>query len=278
MRDRRGFALLMALWLLVAVGGFLAVDAVPHRSAGEAARNRIMLRQAGWSRDACQAIALAQIDRGEVPVRGDSSSLGRRRWCRAWIEDPSARININLADASTLRAVLGADSLVDALIDWRDADAIPQPQGSEEQFYQRSGRTAPRNAPFQSVEELRLVRGFEARADTALRRLFTVDGNGLVNLNTSSLELLTALGLPEQDAQRLIGRRSMGWQVTAATDLAAEGITLPPGLLAIAGYGTPYILVVSEGWVSGAYPRAWARSAVEARPNGGARIIWTDAW
>jgi hypothetical protein len=66
---------------------------------------------------------------------------------------------------SFLQAVVGeserADSLVDAILDWRDADDSPRARGAERAWYASEHRAPPRNAPLAAAEELHRVRGFE---------------------------------------------------------------------------------------------------------------------
>ena len=78
------------------------------------------------------------------------------------IIDESAKLNINVAPRGMLLRLPGMSaSLVDALIDWRDGDDTPEPQGAEDEYYQlRKPPYNAKNAPFDSVEELLMVKGF----------------------------------------------------------------------------------------------------------------------
>ncbi|HUT73249.1 MAG TPA: hypothetical protein VM221_00240, partial [Armatimonadota bacterium] len=81
----------------------------------------------------------------------------------AVIEDESARLNVNTATREQLTALPGmTDEAADAILDWRDADDDPRPLGAESDYY----LTLPSpyeagNGPFETVEELRLVRGVD---------------------------------------------------------------------------------------------------------------------
>jgi type II secretory pathway component PulK len=78
--------------------------------------------------------------------------------------DENAKLNINTATEDMLLMLPGmTQDLADAIIDWRDDDEDPSASGAgaESQYYM----TLPnpyqaKNAPFESVEELLLVRGF----------------------------------------------------------------------------------------------------------------------
>src|SRR6266700_2623032 len=135
--SRRGFALLAVLWTLTAITMLTGAAMAVARLGSMTTRNRVILARAAWAREACAEILQAR-----------------------YAQDPSMKLNLNLADRAALVTVLQAvvrpsapvDSLVDALLDWRDPDAIPRPFGDES-----SGN---RNAPLADVWELRSVRGF----------------------------------------------------------------------------------------------------------------------
>src|SRR5256885_2327747 len=69
------------------------------------------------------------------------------------------------------------DSLIDALLDWRDPDTVPRRFGDES-----SGN---RNAPLADVWELRAVRGFTDPLVGRLARFLTTRGTGAINVNAA---------------------------------------------------------------------------------------------
>jgi len=76
--------------------------------------------------------------------------------------DEGAKLNLNTATLAMLNKLPRmTDALAAAIIDWRDADSEPSENGAEDEIY---GRLNPayrcKNAPFESIEELRLVSGF----------------------------------------------------------------------------------------------------------------------
>ncbi len=76
--------------------------------------------------------------------------------------DESAKLNLNTATAAVLaRLPRMTEELAAAIVDWRDTDSTPSENGAEDEIY---GRLNPpyrcKNAPFESIEELRLVYGF----------------------------------------------------------------------------------------------------------------------
>ncbi len=201
MSGRQGFALLAVLWLIVALAVVAGAGIAAGRVGSDTSRNRVILRRADWARDACTAILTARYSSAKPSEGIDSIDLGRDVWCNARVEDPSARLNLNRATSAQLHVLLGNDSLVDALLDWRDPDNTPRTKGAERDFYLDQRRPLPRNAPLASVAELRQVRGFEQAPDDWLSARFTHRGSGRINVNAAPAAVLaTVPGLQPGDA------------------------------------------------------------------------------
>ena len=107
---------------------------------------------------------------------------------RYGLTDESAKLNINTAAADQLARLIAqvvpeetpVEPLVDALLDWRDGDGNPLPDGAESDYYlQLPVPYRCKNAPFETVEELLMVRGFTGQI------LYgeDADRNGLLSLN-----------------------------------------------------------------------------------------------
>jgi len=125
------------------------------------------------------------------------------------VEDEERKININrlvlangnapdeqrLAVFRRLLDTLGIDSsLADAVVDWTDNDDTPRVGGAESAYY--LGLPYPyraKNDLFDTVEELRLVRGVTPEVLDKLRPYVTVHSSGKVNLNTAPREVLMSL-------------------------------------------------------------------------------------
>lgn len=75
--------------------------------------------------------------------------------------DESAKLNINTATREMLEALPGmTTALAAAIVDWRDTDSDVTESGAEDEIYQRLNPSYRcKNAPFESIEELRLVYG-----------------------------------------------------------------------------------------------------------------------
>ena len=128
------------------------------------------------------------------------------------LADEEGKVNLNTSGPEMLarlfEAVLcaspsQAQELADAVVDWRDPDSAVQPNGAEDGFY--AGLPTPygcKDAPFDSPDELLLVRGFDATMYKNIKGYVTAFGAGRLNINTAPAQGLQALGL---DA-KLVGK------------------------------------------------------------------------
>ncbi len=257
--SRRGFALLAVLWTLTAVTVLAGAAITVARLGSATTRNRVLLARAGWAREACAEILEARYAQ-DASIRAlDAVDLGRGTWCAASLEDPSAKLNLNLADQSALMTVLQAvvhrsravDSLLDALLDWRDADAVPRPLGDES--------SANRNGPFADVRELRYVRGFTDSLVASLVPYLTTRGTGAINVNAAPPEVLAALPGVTEEAVRILMMHRRSTPVANADVLA--GLLSPgarqmllasyPEFVRAAVFAPPQLIGVVTGGVRG---------------------------
>jgi len=192
---QRGFALLAVLWTLTAITAVAGAALAAVRLGEATTRNRVLLARAAWARESCIEILQARYAQ-DASLRGlDTVDLGRGTWCAASLEDPSSKLNINLADRAALATVMHAvvrhqsavDSLVAALLDWR-----------------RGGVLA-------DLWELRSVRGFTDTVVTSLAPFLTTRGTGVINVNTAPREVLSVLpGMTEEAVAVIMMRRASG--------------------------------------------------------------------
>jgi type II secretory pathway component PulK len=206
--SRRGFTLLAVLWTLTAITMLTSAAMAVARLGSTTTRNRVLLTRAAWAREACGEILQARYAQDPSVRRLDSMDLGRNTWCTATLEDPTMKLNLDLADRAALVTVFQAvvrrsgavDSLVDALLDWRDPDQLPRPFGDES-----SGN---RNGPLADVWELRYVRGFTDPLVARLIPFLTTRGTGAINVNAAPPEVLATLpGMTEETVRMLMMHR-----------------------------------------------------------------------
>ena len=133
----------------------------------------------------------------------------------AWgVADELARVNLNTSSRETLgrlvTEVLGwngtdARALADAIIDWRDYGQHSMAGFFSDDYYKSLEFPYPmKDGVFARPDELLLIKGIDTRIYTALRPFITVYGDGGVNINTASRQVLVALGLDAALADKIL--------------------------------------------------------------------------
>lgn len=100
---------------------------------------------------------------GAAPVR---CAVGDDAFLSIQVEDESGKVDLNAANEELLAAVFtglgssdtSAHSMAARILDYRDADDESREGGAEAQEYEGSGKS-PKNAPFDTVDELQQVSG-----------------------------------------------------------------------------------------------------------------------
>lgn len=172
--EQRGIALVLVLWvmtLLAIIAGSFVYTARSNTlvSGNLVAQARAhLLADAGIERGIYEVLKPAtDAERWQARSLPHAFSLNDAQ-IQVTLRDEAARIDLNVANEVLLKGLLlsvgldadGASKLLDAITDWRDADEMVRPQGAERDQYEAAGYDyIPANAPFQSVEELRLVMG-----------------------------------------------------------------------------------------------------------------------
>lgn len=228
-RNRDGFALVFTLWILLVCASIAMSLAVIGRDEIVAIQNRHAEDRARWFALGCVERTRAIIEE-TLWKDGFSASSVRSAWsdldrvvgskaahgnpnCAIDIAPTGLALNVNTASPEQLRRLLRhfsaePDVLVDAIVDWRDADDSPRPQGAETGWYVERELPPPRNAPFTSLSELRLVRGISAellargvlgiRNERVLwRRADRAVLSALPGMTDEALTILAAHGLSE---------------------------------------------------------------------------------
>jgi general secretion pathway protein K len=157
LRRECGIALIAVLWLTVLLTVIASGFAFSMRSEALAARNAISLAQARAAADGAVERTAFELQRprnlpgvwqpdGSIHTWTDGEAT-----ISASAVDESARIDINTAAEPLLRGlfrnVAGLDAesaqrIVDAIIDWRDADDLRRPNGAEAADYRAAERHA----------------------------------------------------------------------------------------------------------------------------------------
>jgi type II secretory pathway component PulK len=239
-----GFALLAVLWVLVAVAVLGSVISLAGRQALAAAHNRINLTKAAWLAEDCVQRGLSAITAVLVAESLDQNSwraldrvvpadpLLAVKGCELELRAAGTTIDVNTASERVLRRLLElhdhrrgrVDSLVAALLDWRDPDDLTRLHGAEYGDYEAQGRHPPRDGPLADIRELHRVRGW---ADLpGIAGLVGVEPDRIC-LNHAPLPVLASLpGFSEEAIARLAERRFRNLPLDDLLSLSGE-ISVP---------------------------------------------------
>jgi general secretion pathway protein K len=203
------------------------------------------------------------------------------------VQDAQGRFNLNslwrngapsAADIALLQRLLRTQglnpALTEALLDWIDPDSQTRPGGAEDiEYAQLNPPYRAANQLLQSIDELRLVRGFEAKTvDTLRPYVVALPAPTAINVNTAPAEVLAALlgetGLPALD-QILTTREKKPF-----TDLGPIQALLPTGQAPLAAYGvqTSYFLVTLNTQIGRLSRRTQA--LIQRPANAPATVLW----
>jgi general secretion pathway protein K len=208
-RYQRGVALIIVLWvvtlLTVIAGSFLYAMRTDTRVVSNV-----------MARAKAEAAAEAAIHRAVYDLYKPPNVTDRwvadgvsHEWAYGEAQvtismiDESGKIDINVVSDQLLRGLLTSQgvpdeevaALVDAIADWRDPDSLKRLRGAEEAEYTAAGRKyKPGNAPFQTIEELKLVLGMSPDLYHRLEPLITTFSRQPgVNPQIASREVLRAI-------------------------------------------------------------------------------------
>jgi general secretion pathway protein K len=202
---RDGFIIVAVLWILAALAALAAVYAVYVGNTAMAARGygyRLEAQALIKAAVELTAYHLIGFDDASRPTSGGFEFQFGRSHAAVEFQSEGARIDLNLAPKellSGLFVVLGAkpedaDSFADRIIAWR-MRPMPGQQNPEPDAYAQAGLSyGPRQASFQNVAELRLVRGLPPELVSAALHFVTIyNGQGGVDVNEAAPEVISAL-------------------------------------------------------------------------------------
>ena len=184
----RGIALLMVIWVFMVLSVLAAEFARSMRDDAAATQNlaeEVQARGVAMAgiNQAIYRSMLAREQHVDTTNDPDASDDQPEVWLPdgTWHEEPywggtyrvrlldeGGKISLNRADETLLRKVfetlgLNPDAqseVVDAILDWRDADDLRRLHGAESDYYLKLPEPyRAKNGPFDSVDELLLVRG-----------------------------------------------------------------------------------------------------------------------
>jgi len=232
----RGAALLLVMWLVALMASLIGAFALSARI--ERLQERVLTRGAIAGGAARAGLEWALVRVGDSDVRRRWVPDGRLyHWqyedipVDVSIVDEQGKIDINAADQPLLSAFFRAigvpadkaGAIAGAMIDWRDADPLTQPQGgAEDPEYASAGLPyGAKDAPFETVAEIEQVLGVTpAIYKLAAPYLTVFTGSGTPDASVAQAPVLTAMGI---DAKALVAARGAQQAATATGGLIGGG-------------------------------------------------------
>jgi len=249
-RAQQGIALIAVLWLTVLLTVIASGFAFSMHGEAVAARNALSLAQARVAADGAVERVAYELTRPRNLPDVWQADGAPHTWAEGdvnittWSTDESARIDLNTANDLLLHGLLvtiggldpiAADSVLAAILDWKDPDDLKRPNGAEEADYRAAGKNyAPANAPFDTVGELARVLGVTPELVARIADTVTVYARQPgVNTATASRDVLLAIpNMTPEIVDQFIAQRN---------DALANKLPVPP-------------LPQAQGFASGAVP------------------------
>ncbi len=310
---RPGFALLAAIWLLVAVSALALELSVVARQRRRAVANILeSLRaehaatsglehekarlggllsheQSGPSWNDSRSIVDPWGDVGSASPP-DTIAVGDDTFFAVVAVDLGTLVNVNVVDESGLTRFLAAssidpitaDGLSQATMDWRDADDFRRLRGAERDDYKKAAaHELPRNGPFESIGELRFVRGMSPSTLQKIVPKLTVLGSGEVNVNRATEAVLLSVPGMTSLAARVIESVQRQHRRIESLRQLMDMLPLPARTafdeqsagLARLTFDTHELEVRSVGWVKGSPVRV-TETAVVTRMGTTPVVTW----
>ncbi|MGO9379900.1 MAG: general secretion pathway protein GspK [Dissulfurispiraceae bacterium] len=240
-KDNKGIALILVIWILtilmVIVLSFSYMTKVESSSiiSFKEGVEEKFIAEAGVDRSV-EEIMYRKINLG-VPIQeGQGGNIWKTDGtpntftvgdgtCLVRIIDESGKIDINKVPDIVLKGLLisigvkdeDADTIVDSIEDWRDADDLTRLHGAESDYYMSLPVPySAKNADLESIEELLLIKGmtpeilYGTEKKNGLADFVTVySDTGKINVNAASKEVLMAIpGMTPELAGNIIDFRN----------------------------------------------------------------------
>ena len=240
--SQKGIALVLVLWVIVLLTVIAGAMSMTQRNGVYMTSNIRAEREGRALVDAGINFMMLQL---KVKPGNEQNALwpmdgklrpwefaGRTIWIGALPE--SGRIDLNRAPEELLLGLLvsaglsesQAASIKDAIVDWRDRDQDPKPQGAEDSDYISAGRPlGARDELFMSVEELQQVLGVTPDLYNKIKPALTVHSRQRkVNPFYAPPEVLKALpGMTEEMVNEFSNMRTQPGAEAALQGAAPSG-------------------------------------------------------
>jgi len=203
----RGIALVSVLWVVALLTVIASGLSASVRTESRVVGNTVRLLQAQYAAESGIELAALNLMHPQSVRWPPDGSIRELETGTATLRiatwDETGKIDINQAPSALLTQLItqtgetsaDAEVLVDAIMDWRDADDFRRLNGAEDSDY-RIARLpyGAKNAPFESVGELRFVLGMTDELFASLHPSLTVfSGKSVVNTTYASPQVIAAL-------------------------------------------------------------------------------------
>lgn len=239
----RGVAFVLVMWVIALLSILLGSFALIARTEGLQSRHLFDSTTARYAAEAGLNLAVFGLSK---PNPEEKWVADGRPYTFTFdgteveisITDDSGKIDINTADALTLKSLFAgagvedakAEELADAIQDWRDQDDLISPHGAEIDDYKAVDLPyGPRNAPFETLSEMQQVFGMDYDIYMKIEPAITMySGRGTPSAAYAPLEaLLTIPGMTPEQAELLIEQRQQ--LAPGALNSGTAGLLLPDG-------------------------------------------------
>ena len=285
--SHRGIALVAVLWLTVLLTVIASGFAFSMRGGALAARNTMSVAQARAAADGAVERVAFELGRprnlpgvwlpdGQLHTWNDGEIA-----IASTAVDEAALIDVNYAADPLLKGLLenvgGLDPdtsqrVLEAILDWRDADELRRPNGAEAEDYRAAGlKYVPSNTPFESTGELARVIGVTPALMSRIAGSLTVYSRqrGVNPLTAPRNSLLALPGVTAEQVDAYIASRN---------DARAQQLPVPPFPMAqafLAGISPVWRIHVEATTTDGV---TFARDAVVRPQNDPLRPLVVLLW
>ncbi len=210
-----------------------------HLACGGIERIKTLLGQGELSPETIATICpfVKTANQEELFQQLDSFQVGRMRLAYK-LHDEQGFLHLNKSNPAAWENIPGLSrECASSILDWIDSDDTPSLDGAESDYYRQvDSPYLAKNRPCTALRELLFVRGVDRSgylaawdgmrggggdgqaeesdraadevADPGLLSIFTVYGNGAININTVGREILASLpGLDEQVGEAILAHR-----------------------------------------------------------------------